>query len=127
MGCCSCWSWRLAVQGGFGEGATLQPSEGSGQCFQGADHGAGADWKKPSHVRYLDTVVLLGSISAQYPGHRRFAFGVAACGSFSFFTALGYGARLLFPVFAKHASMGGAGDRGGGDDVGGALQAALCA
>jgi L-lysine exporter family protein LysE/ArgO len=56
-------------------------------------------WANP-HV-YLDTVVLLGSISAQYPGHR-LAFGVAAaCGSFSFFAALGYGARLLAPVFAN--------------------------
>ncbi|MDZ4311302.1 MAG: LysE/ArgO family amino acid transporter [Cypionkella sp.] len=56
-------------------------------------------WANP-HV-YLDTVVLLGSISAQYPEHR-LAFGVAAaCGSFSFFTALGYGARLLAPVFAN--------------------------
>lgn len=56
-------------------------------------------WANP-HV-YLDTVVLLGSISAQYPGHR-LAFGVAAAGgSFSFFAALGYGARLLAPVFAK--------------------------
>ncbi len=56
-------------------------------------------WANP-HV-YLDTVVLIGSISAQYPGHR-LAFGVAAaCGSLSFFTALGYGARLLAPVFAN--------------------------
>ena len=56
-------------------------------------------WANP-HV-YLDTVVLLGSISAQYPQHQ-LAFGVAAAaGSFSFFTALGYGARLLAPVFAN--------------------------
>ncbi len=56
-------------------------------------------WANP-HV-YLDTVVLIGSISAQYPGHR-LAFGAAAaCGSLSFFTALGYGARLLAPVFAN--------------------------
>lgn len=56
-------------------------------------------WANP-HV-YLDTVVLLGSISAQYPG-QRLAFGIAAAaGSFSFFTALGYGARLLAPVFAN--------------------------
>lgn len=56
-------------------------------------------WANP-HV-YLDTVVLIGSISAQYPGHR-LAFGVAAaCGSFSFFAALGYGARLLAPAFAN--------------------------
>lgn len=56
-------------------------------------------WANP-HV-YLDTVVLLGSISAQYAPHQ-LAFGVAAaCGSLSFFTALGFGARLLAPVFAR--------------------------
>ena len=56
-------------------------------------------WANP-HV-YLDTVVLIGSISAQYKPHQA-VFGVgAALGSFSFFMALGYGARLLAPVFAK--------------------------
>ena len=56
-------------------------------------------WANP-HV-YLDTVVLIGSISAQYTPHQA-VFGVgAALGSFSFFLALGYGARLLAPVFAK--------------------------
>ena len=56
-------------------------------------------WANP-HV-YLDTVVLIGSISAQYAPHQ-LAFGLAAaCGSLSFFTALGFGARLLAPVFAK--------------------------
>ena len=50
---------------------------------------------------YLDTVVLIGSISAQYAPHG-LAFGIAAaCASLSFFAALGYGARLLAPVFAK--------------------------
>ncbi len=50
-------------------------------------------WANP-HV-YLDTVVLIGSISAQYAPHG-LAFGTAAAlGSLSFFTALGYGARLL--------------------------------
>ncbi len=56
-------------------------------------------WANP-HV-YLDTVVLLGSVSAQHAGHR-LAFGIAAAmGSFSFFSALGFGARFLAPVFAK--------------------------
>ncbi len=56
-------------------------------------------WANP-HV-YLDTVVLLGSISAQYAPHG-LAFGVAAMlGSFSFFAALGYGARFLAPLFAR--------------------------
>jgi L-lysine exporter family protein LysE/ArgO len=56
-------------------------------------------WANP-HV-YLDTMVLLGSISTQYAPHQA-AFGLAAVlGSFSFFGALGYGARLLAPVFAS--------------------------
>ncbi|MFN6926055.1 MAG: LysE/ArgO family amino acid transporter [Tabrizicola sp.] len=56
-------------------------------------------WANP-HV-YLDTVVLIGSISAQYAPHQP-AFGVAAAlGSLSFFTALGFGARALAPVFAR--------------------------
>ena len=59
-------------------------------------------WANP-HV-YLDTVVLLGSISAQYSPHG-LAFGIAAaCGSFSFFAALGFGARMLAPVFARPAA-----------------------
>jgi L-lysine exporter family protein LysE/ArgO len=56
-------------------------------------------WANP-HV-YLDTVALLGSISAQFAPYQM-AFGVgAALGSYSFFGALGYGARLLAPVFAN--------------------------
>ena len=56
-------------------------------------------WANP-HV-WLDTVVLLGSISAQYAPYG-LAFGLAAAAaSVTFFTALGYGARLLAPVFAR--------------------------
>ena len=51
------------------------------------------------HV-YLDTVVLLGGLSANYQGVDRAAYGVgAATGSFVWFFALGYGARLLVGVF----------------------------
>jgi len=56
-------------------------------------------WANP-HV-YLDTVALLGAISAQYaPAERAFGAG-AVLASFTFFAALGYGARLLAPVFAR--------------------------
>jgi L-lysine exporter family protein LysE/ArgO len=52
------------------------------------------------HV-YLDTVLLLGSVAAQYEG-RRLGFGIGAvAASFVFFFALGYGARLLGPLFAR--------------------------
>lgn len=59
-------------------------------------------WLNP-HV-YLDTVVLLGSIAAQF-GDARWVFGTGAIiSSFAFFFSLGYGARLLAPVFAKAAA-----------------------
>lgn len=53
------------------------------------------------HV-YLDTVVLLGSLSSAYEGQARVAYGLgAAAASFVWFFALGYGARLLQPLFAR--------------------------
>ncbi len=56
------------------------------------------------HV-YLDTVVLLGSLSARYEGQARIAYGVgAALSSFVWFFGLGYGARLLRPIFEKPRS-----------------------
>lgn len=56
------------------------------------------------HV-YLDTVVLLGSLSAAYQGEGRIFYGIgAAAASFVWFFTLGYGARLLQPVFAKPAA-----------------------
>ena len=59
-------------------------------------------WANP-HV-YVDTVGLIGSIAAQYAPDQ-LAFGVgAAFGSFSFFVALGFGARFLAPLFAKPKS-----------------------
>jgi L-lysine exporter family protein LysE/ArgO len=74
---------------------------------QGAAQGLGAvilaclmfTWANP-HV-YLDTLVLVGAVAAQYAPQER-AFGIgAATASLSFFAALGYGARLLRPVFAR--------------------------
>lgn len=58
-------------------------------------------WLNP-HV-YLDTVVLLGSISAQYEDRLAFALG-AMTASFVFFFALGYGARGLRPLFSSPAA-----------------------
>jgi L-lysine exporter family protein LysE/ArgO len=56
-------------------------------------------WLNP-HV-YLDTVVLIGSISTQFDERRAlFALG-AMLSSFAFFFSLGYGARLLRPFFAR--------------------------
>lgn len=59
-------------------------------------------WLNP-HV-YLDTVVLLGSISTQYhPYQFNFAMG-AMTASFVFFFSLGFAARFLSPLFQKPKS-----------------------
>lgn len=56
-------------------------------------------WLNP-HV-YLDTVVLIGSISTQFEQTKLyFALGVITA-SWFFFFSLGYGARVLIPVFAN--------------------------
>ncbi|WP_174873220.1 LysE/ArgO family amino acid transporter [Vogesella oryzae] len=56
------------------------------------------------HV-YLDTVVLLGSIGGQQPeGSRAWFAAGASCASLLWFLSLGYGARLLAPLFAKPLS-----------------------
>lgn len=59
-------------------------------------------WLNP-HV-YLDTVVLLGTISTQFTSSQgSFAVG-AILGSFVFFFALGHGAIRLRPVFERPAA-----------------------
>ncbi len=56
-------------------------------------------WANP-HV-YLDTMVLLGSISTQH-APQEWAFGMgAALSSLTFFASLGFGARFLAPLFAN--------------------------
>lgn len=59
-------------------------------------------WLNP-HV-YLDTVLLLGSLANQH-GELRWWFGAgAALGSVLWFSALGFGAKFLRPIFAKPAA-----------------------
>lgn len=49
---------------------------------------------------YLDTMVLLGSLSTHYPGSGHWTFGIGAtCASVLWFVVLGYGARFLAPAF----------------------------
>lgn len=81
-------------------GAALRP-EGAAPASRGRVLATCAllTWANP-HV-YLDTMVLLGSISTHYaPWQVYFGLG-AALSSLSFFGALGYGARLLAPLFAR--------------------------
>ena len=52
------------------------------------------------HV-YLDTVLLVGSVGAQWGAERGWFAAGAAAASLAWFSALGYGARALAPVFAQ--------------------------
>ncbi|MGX9357204.1 LysE/ArgO family amino acid transporter [Roseobacteraceae bacterium S113] len=80
-----------------------------GQALEEAQKGAGSlraalltlvgiTWLNP-HV-YLDTLVLVGAVSSNYDQPWHFGLGAMAA-SGVFFPALGYGARLLAPLFAK--------------------------
>jgi L-lysine exporter family protein LysE/ArgO len=78
-----------------GQGAGLPLKAALAQC-------AAFTWLNP-HV-YLDTVVLVGGISTTF-GENRWWYALgAATASFVWFFSLGYGARLLTPVFRKPAA-----------------------
>jgi L-lysine exporter family protein LysE/ArgO len=56
-------------------------------------------WLNPAV--YLDTVILLGSVANTHPGQQwTFALGASA-GSIAWFVALGYGAGVISPAFAR--------------------------
>jgi L-lysine exporter family protein LysE/ArgO len=88
--------FRAALRGG----AALMPASGPGAPLRRTVAMALLfTWANP-HV-YLDTLVLIGAISAQYAPHQA-AFGLAAVlASLSFFSLLGFGARLAAPLFAR--------------------------
>ena len=53
------------------------------------------------HV-YLDTVVLIGSVSQQFSSNTKFAYVLgASIASFVFFFSLAYGAKFLSPIMQK--------------------------
>ena len=81
----------------------LRPSEtASNSAWQSALTCLAFTWLNP-HV-YLDTVVLLGSVSTQFGNQSPWFAGGAMAASFVFFFALGYGARRLRPLFARRAA-----------------------
>lgn len=79
-------------------GEVMETAKGTGSLRAALLTCLALTWLNP-HV-YLDTVVLLGSISAQYEARLAFALG-AMSASFVFFFGLGYGARVLDPLFHK--------------------------
>lgn len=92
-------SLRRAARGGGALRATSAPGSTGRRALAGVLAQAFAlTWLNP-HV-YLDTVLLLGSLAQQQPSRWAFATGAAA-GSLLWFAGLGFGARLLAPVFAR--------------------------
>lgn len=78
----------------------LRPSDiRSNSAWQSAMTCLAFTWLNP-HV-YLDTVVLLGSVSTQFGSDIVWFASGAVLASFVFFFALGYGAGLLRPLFAQ--------------------------
>lgn len=91
----------LAAKRAFAPGELTADGTGGGLSLKTAVLTVlGLTWLNP-HV-YLDTVLLLGSIANTHGADGRWWFAVGAViGSFVWFTALGFGARLLGGLFAK--------------------------
>ena len=95
-----CFYGARSFHAAFRSNATLEADATSGTPLATAVLACLAfTWLNP-HV-YLYTLVLLGSVSSQFPDEQRqFALG-ATSASFLFFFTLGYGARLLAPIFKR--------------------------
>lgn len=77
-------------------------SSGGGVASLGGAVGAAAALTFLNPHVYLDTVLLLGSVANQHGPDGRWVFAAGAVtASFAWFGALGYGARLLAPMFAR--------------------------
>lgn len=93
------WYGLRAARAAWRGGETLQASGGKAPALGPTLAALAAlTWLNP-HV-WLDTVVLIGSISSAQSDRLGFALG-AMSGSFLFFFSLGFGARLLAPLFAR--------------------------
>jgi L-lysine exporter family protein LysE/ArgO len=94
----------LAARRALRPGALVPSASGAGIALGSAVATSIAlTWLNP-HV-YLDTVILLGSVANQQVGDERWWWaGGAILGSFLWFFGLGFGARLLRPIFARPRS-----------------------
>jgi L-lysine exporter family protein LysE/ArgO len=90
----------LALRRAF-QPRSMQAADSGGVSLRAAVAQAAAFTFFNPHV-YLDTVLLMGSMGARQPPDSRLWFvGGAALASGGWFAALGFGARLLVPLFAR--------------------------
>ena len=95
----------MALRSAWRGGATLETGPGAGHSLGRALAVClTLTWANP-HV-YLDTVVLMGAVSAEWQARGAFALG-GMTASLCFFVALGYGARLLAPLFRRPGAWRG--------------------
>jgi L-lysine exporter family protein LysE/ArgO len=82
----------------------LRAAEDTGEPLRGALAKIAAFTFLNPHV-YLDTVILVGALSGTFASPANWTFGLgAALASAIWFAVLGFGARLLAPVFARAAA-----------------------
>jgi L-lysine exporter family protein LysE/ArgO len=94
------WYGLRALRRAFQQ-QSLGTAGGTRVSLRGAVAQAAAFTFLNPHV-YLDTVLLMGSIGARQPADSRLWFvGGAVLASGAWFTALGFGARLLAPLFSR--------------------------
>lgn len=94
--------YGLQALGRARQGGALQASAGADRASRAAVLAQAAAFTLLNPHVYLDTVLLVGSAGATYAGLHRLGFVAgAATASVVWFVSLGYGARLLAPVFAK--------------------------
>jgi len=87
-------AFRSALQGG-----SLESSQSAAPTLRAAVLATLAVTLLNPHV-YLDTIVLMGSVSGQYSRDGRILFGAGAvCASVIWFFSLSFGGRLLAPLF----------------------------
>lgn len=93
----------LSLRSAWRGGQSLEAAQGSDQTlWQAVSLCLALTWLNP-HV-YLDTVLLIGAVAREYPGRETLFAAGAVSASFVFFFSLGYGARLLRPIFARESS-----------------------
>jgi L-lysine exporter family protein LysE/ArgO len=103
-----CWYGIGALRRALAPGALVADgAQGPdmGQDTLGGTLGRAATFTYLNPHVYLDTVLLMGAVGGALPGEARPLF-VAGAGTASaiWFVVLGYGARLLGPVFARPAA-----------------------
>jgi L-lysine exporter family protein LysE/ArgO len=97
------WYGAIACRSAW-QGGTLQTNVAQKTTFRAVMTATLAITLLNPHV-YLDTMVLLGGISGQFPDSQRLLFGAGAItASFLWFFSLSLGAGMLAPIFRKKSA-----------------------